>query len=159
MLKCFAQVIGLILLIVSNLTATLAQESDTVTPVVPVVPDTTTLHPDTTLIQTDSLLTIDTTVANPVITVLTPDTLYIRLDSSKVYYFFNDFETKGPDFTHLIDTNISGAQKYDPPHQMGKYYATLGNPGLAHVNMVYDPRLTSGFNFGVHSFNQYLFFK
>ncbi len=97
-----------------------------------------------------------------------PDTLRISntdqlqrprnlLDSAKVYYFLNDFETRGPRFLQGIDTLITNVENYDPPTRPGNYFATLGNPGLAHQNMVYDPRIKSGFYFGVDNFDKYLF--
>jgi len=135
-----------------------APAQDTVV-ALPISPDTSTLHPDTTLLPQDSILAYDTTKSNPVLDVLTPDTLYLRLDSSKVYYFYNDFESKGPYFAKEIDTVITGIEKYDPPMQRGNYFATLGNPGLASVNMVYKPNLSSGYNFGIHALDMYRFFN
>jgi len=85
------------------------------------------------------------------------DSTIIQPDSAKVYYFFNDFERKGPDFLKLNDTIITGIQRYDPVDKPGNYYATLGNNGLAHKNMVYEPYLKTGFNYGIHSFDKYLF--
>ncbi len=78
-------------------------------------------------------------------------------DTTKVYYFYNNFETQGTQFLTEIDTLITNVENYDPPTLPGYYYATLGNPGLAHVNMVYNPVINSGFNFGIHSFDQYLY--
>ena len=79
------------------------------------------------------------------------------LDSAKIYFFHNNFETKGPAFIQDIDTLLTNVENYDAPTRPGNYYATLGNPGLAHQSMVYDPRIKSGFYFGVNSFDQYLF--
>ena len=85
------------------------------------------------------------------------DSIITVLDSSKVYFFHNDFETKGPEFLSFIDTLVTGIQKYDPLSRPGNYYATLGNVGLAHSNMIFNPYLNSGFNFGIHSFEKYMF--
>ncbi|MBC8486583.1 MAG: hypothetical protein H8D45_11150 [Bacteroidetes bacterium] len=79
------------------------------------------------------------------------------LDSSKVYFFYNNFEKQGPGFLKEIDTLITNIEKYDPLTKPNNYYAALGNTGLASVDMVYKPYLTSGFNFGIHSFDKYLF--
>jgi len=81
------------------------------------------------------------------------------LDSSKVYFFYNNFEKQGPGFLKEIDTSITNIEKYDPLTKPNNYYATLGNTGLASIDMVYKPYLTSGFNFGIHSFDKYLFFN
>ncbi len=111
-------------------------------------PDSLIQKPDTLMHITDSLLQ-------------KPDSLFhsliFPLDSSKVYYFQNDFETKGPDFLKEIDTLITGVQQYDPIHVPGKYYATPGNIGMAHKSMVYKPRISSGFDWGIHTFDEYMF--
>ena len=87
------------------------------------------------------------------------DSLRLELDSAKVYFFFNDFETKGSDFVSLIDTVITNVQKYDPTDLPGKYYATLGNEGLAHKSLFYKPFISSGYNFGFDAFREYLFYN
>lgn len=79
------------------------------------------------------------------------------LDSSKVYFFKNNFEIMGPDFIQEIDTLITNVENYDPPLKPGNYYATLGNPGLAHTSQVYNPSIKSGFNFGMHALDKYRF--
>jgi hypothetical protein len=88
-----------------------------------------------------------------------PDSLIRNdlLDSSRVYFFHNYFETMGPEFIEEIDTFITNVENYDPPTRPGNYYATLGNPGLAHKSMVYNPAIKSGFNFGINAFEKYLF--
>ncbi len=79
------------------------------------------------------------------------------LDSSRVYFFFNDFEKQGPDFLSYIDTLVTGIQRYDPLSRPDNYFASLGNNGSAHINMVYSPFLKSGFDFGLRSFDKYMF--
>ncbi len=79
------------------------------------------------------------------------------LDSSLVYYFKNNFETKGPQFLTEIDTLITNVQKYDPILKPGNYFASLGNIGLAHYSIVYKPFIKSGFDYGIHSFDEYMF--
>ena len=85
------------------------------------------------------------------------DSIVHSLDSSKIYLFHNNFETIGPEFLSEIDTLITGIQKYTPITRPGDYYISLGNVGLAHKNMIYKPPLKSGFDFGIHSFDKYLF--
>lgn len=79
------------------------------------------------------------------------------LDSSRVYFFYNDFEKQGPNFLSYIDTLITGIQRYDPLSRPGNYFASLGNNGSANINMVYSPFLKSGFDYGIHSFDKYIF--
>lgn len=88
-----------------------------------------------------------------------PDSTKTRdlLDSSKVYFFYNNFEIMGPRFIQEIDTVITNVENYDPLTRPGNYYATLGNTGLAHKTMVYNPLIESGVNLGVHAYDKYLF--
>ena len=85
------------------------------------------------------------------------DSLAITLDSSKVYFFQNDFELKGSRFISQIDTLITHVENYDPIIQPGSYYASLGNIGLAQENQVFQNRINSGFDYGLHSFDKYMF--
>jgi hypothetical protein len=85
------------------------------------------------------------------------DSLAITLDSSKVYFFQNDFELKGARFISQIDTLVTNVENYDPLSIPGNYYASLGNTGLAHKNMIYGNSVNSGFDFGFHSFDKYMF--
>lgn len=96
---------------------------------------------------------------NPTINSIDPifDSIHPTLDSSKVYYFYNDFEEQGPDFLSYIDTLITGIQKYNPINRPGNYYASLGNIGSASTSMVYSPLLKSGFDYGMHSFDKFMF--
>jgi hypothetical protein len=87
------------------------------------------------------------------------DSIVTTPDSSKIYFFFNKFETQGPSFLSLIDTNITHVQKYDPVDEPGKYYATLGNQGLAHSSLVFNPIIHSGYNFGMDAFREYRFYN
>lgn len=79
------------------------------------------------------------------------------LDSSKVYFFYNNFEKEGPDFLSFIDTLVTGIQRYDPLDRPGNYFVSLGNIGSAHENMIYSPFLKSGFDYGLHSYDKFLF--
>jgi len=79
------------------------------------------------------------------------------LDSSKVYFFYNDFEKNGPDFLSFIDTLITGIQRYNPITRPNNYYSSLGNIGSASNSMVYAPFIKSGFDYGLHSFDKFMF--
>ena len=87
------------------------------------------------------------------------DTVITTLDSAKVYYFRSDFETLGPEFLTGIDTVITSIQKYDPLKTPENYYASTGNIGQAAINMMYNPVLKSGFDFGnTSAFEKFLFY-
>lgn len=88
-----------------------------------------------------------------------PDSSLLTPDSSKVYFFYTDFETQGPGFLQQIDTSITNIQKYDPVDKPGLFYATLGNQGLAHKSLVYEPRIHSGYEFGMNAFREYMFYN
>ena len=89
--------------------------------------------------------------------IFSQDSINPSLDSSKVYFFYNNFEKQGPEFLSFIDTLVTGIQRYDPINRPGNYFASLGNTGLAHNNMVYSPFLRSGFDYGLHSFDKFMF--
>ncbi len=84
------------------------------------------------------------------------DSIVAALDSSKVYYFRNNFEFNGVDIFKEIDTLITNIEKYDPLQKPGNYFASLGNLGLAHNNMVFTPYMKTGFDYGIHSFDRYM---
>lgn len=92
-----------------------------------------------------------------VLPTVSQDSLINTLDSSKVYFFYYDFNKQGPGFLKEIDTIITGIQKYDPLIKSGNYYASIGNVGLAHKNLVYDPQINTGYSFGITTFNKYLY--
>jgi hypothetical protein len=122
--------------------------------------DTLQFTQDSTQFLNDSVLSLDDSLKykqDSTIPIGRYANVELNLDSAKIYYFHNNFEQLGPDFMKMIDTVITGVQKYDPPEKPGNYYATLGNPGLAHANMVYSPSIKSGFDFGIRSFDKYKF--
>lgn len=124
-----------------------AGQQETNTP----APDTLAPVQDTLLIQPDTLYGLQDTVLQP------PDRAPNVLDSSKVYYFFNNFEIMGPRFIQEIDTLVTNVENYEPTTRPGNYYARLGNPGLAHTSMVYNPVIKSGAKLGIHAFDKFLF--
>ncbi|MCD4746050.1 MAG: putative porin [Bacteroidales bacterium] len=84
------------------------------------------------------------------------DTLLVT-DSSAVFYYYNNIDVAGFHKLYNLDTSLTGIQNYDPLFSDNKYYASLGNIGLAHKNLVFSPFITQGFNFGTNSFDNYLF--
>jgi len=86
------------------------------------------------------------------------DSIKSKKDSTKVAYFNNDFEKFGSLNLHPLDTAITGYENYNPLYQKNPFYATQGNIGEASRNLILYPFLTtSGFDYGVHTFDPYLF--
>lgn len=81
-----------------------------------------------------------------------------RIDSSLVFYFSNNFEKSGELKLVPYDTTVTGTQNYDPLFSRSRFFATLGNIGSATENLVPYPIFRqSGFDFGIHTFDPYLF--
>jgi hypothetical protein len=79
-------------------------------------------------------------------------------DSTIVFFFYNDFEKFGQLNTHAYDTAITGFQSYDALYKKDRFYANLGNTGSNYRYLIPCPFLkTSGWDFGIHSFDQYLY--
>jgi hypothetical protein len=86
------------------------------------------------------------------------DSVKLKKDSTKVSYFFNDFEKFGNLSLLSLDTAITGYQNYDPLLKQSAFHATQGNIGQASRNLIFYPFLTNtGFDYGIHSFDPYLF--
>ena len=86
------------------------------------------------------------------------DSLKVKKDSTQVSYFYNDVERFGLLNLHPNDTAITGFQNYDPLLQQNRFFATLGNLGLDYRNLVFNMyKKTSGFDYGIHTFDRYLF--
>jgi len=86
------------------------------------------------------------------------DSLKTKKDSTIVSYFFNDFEKFGNLRLHSLDTAITGFQNYDPLLKQSTFHETQGNIGQASRNLILYPFLrNSGFDYGIHTFDGYLF--
>ena len=79
-------------------------------------------------------------------------------DSTRVYYFKNDFEQFGFLHIHDNDTSLTGFQNYDPLLRHHPFFAILGNFGQNH-HPLFDQTSTlkSGFDYGIHTSDGYLF--
>ena len=94
----------------------------------------------------------------PVIHASPPDTAIVKRDSTQVGFFYNDLERYGILRLHPADTNLTGSQNYDPRIKYSRFSASLGNIGQNSRNLVPYPFLrNSGFDYGVHSFDYYLY--
>ncbi|MFH1297820.1 MAG: putative porin [Bacteroidota bacterium] len=79
-------------------------------------------------------------------------------DSTRVSYFYNDFDREGKLNLSALDTVLTGFQNYDLLTNYSSFYATLGNVGSAYNNLFpYPLQQTGGFDFGVHTFENYLY--
>ena len=88
----------------------------------------------------------------------TPDSLKVKKDSTRVSFFNNDVERYGILKLHPSDTTLAGFQNYDPRIKQSRFSATLGNIGQNTRNLLPYPFLrNSGFDYGVHTFDQYLY--
>jgi hypothetical protein len=86
------------------------------------------------------------------------DSLKTKKDSTAVSYLFNDFEKFGNLRLHSLDTAITGYQNYDPLLKESPFHATQGNIGQASRNLTPYPFMgNSGFDYGIHNFDAYLF--
>lgn len=86
------------------------------------------------------------------------DSLKTHRDSTQVAFFYNDFEKLGALKLHPNDTSITGFQSYDPLYSHDQFYATQGNIGANYRSLTpYPFMIESGFDYGIHSFDHYLF--
>lgn len=86
------------------------------------------------------------------------DSLRQAHDTIDVHYFTGNFDSLHLNRTHMVKTTqITNFNRYDRLRQDHKFYASLGNVGLAHHSLLYEPELYKGFDFGFHSFDEYMF--
>lgn len=78
-------------------------------------------------------------------------------DSTLAYFYY--LKSFSPDTIHttIIDTTTNNFQKYDALSAKNKFYTKLGNTGLASRNLVFESNNIFGFDFGIHSYDPYLF--
>lgn len=89
--------------------------------------------------------------------VLSQDTTEVTIDSSAVYYYHFSLDSLALENLHHIDTLLDNVQQYNPTFRPGHYFASLGNPGLAHDNLVFNPVTEVGFDYGLHSFDYFMY--
>ncbi|MEI7724546.1 MAG: putative porin [Bacteroidota bacterium] len=118
-------------------------------------------QPDTARINGKQSTTIEKTVktqASEAATRIFLDSIKKHRDSTQVLFFYSDFERLGKLNLHQNDTALAGFQIYDPLYKHDRFYATLGNIGLEYRSLM--PVLSPGnmgFDYGIHSFDQYLY--
>lgn len=90
--------------------------------------------------------------------VVPPDSVSHAVDSTSVSFFYNNIDKEGPLKLHPLDTSITGFQNYNLLTKSSMFFVTLGNIGSAYNTLLPSPlRETGGFDFGVHTFDNYLF--
>jgi len=85
------------------------------------------------------------------------DTLIESKDTSDVLFYYHNIDSLALGRLHNYDMEISGIQNYDQVYKETPFFAGLGNPGSAYKNLLFNPLSQSGFNFGIRSFDAYLF--
>lgn len=84
--------------------------------------------------------------------------IVIDKDSMKIVYFHDRVDSLNTTSYYSLDTLITDFQHYHPNLQPRNPMASQGNIGEASYPLIFKPVQTSGFDFGRHSFDPYLFF-
>lgn len=81
-----------------------------------------------------------------------------KKDSTRTAFFYKDFEKDGRIRLHPGDTILFGVQRYDPLFHPDHFSASLGNIGQNYRLLIPDfVSGSSGFDYGIHSADRYLF--
>lgn len=80
----------------------------------------------------------------------------IPIDSTRVRYFYQDFNNQYLNKITEYDTTTLSASFYDPANTQNEIYQTLSNPGLAHKKMGFYHQPTIGFNNKTPAFSNYI---
>lgn len=85
------------------------------------------------------------------------DSTFYPQDSTAIYYFKNNLDTYSQVNLQHIDTTLIDFEEYDPVEEKYKFYASLGNVGLAYRNQEFTVREKTGFDYGINTFDIYFF--
>ncbi len=86
------------------------------------------------------------------------DSLLNQHDTLDIPYFQSSIDSLSLAKLKLVNpTRLAGFQQYDPLQQDNRFFATLGNLGLAHNPLIFNPFICPGVHFGMHSFDQYIY--
>lgn len=86
------------------------------------------------------------------------DSLRQAHDTMQVAYFVYSLDSLHVSDTHYVkSTQLKGFQRYNPLEREDRFYASLGNTGLAHRDLFFDHRSFNDFSFGIRSFQEYLY--
>lgn len=86
------------------------------------------------------------------------DSLLQIHDTSTIVYYYHFTDNLAAGRTSVVaGSRVNGFQRYNPLDQNGRTYASLGNVGLAHKNMVFSPTLSNSFYTGMNAFEAYTY--
>ncbi len=87
------------------------------------------------------------------------DTTKTRYDSTLAFFFYNNFDQYGRVNIKPVDTAIENTTDYNAVYRNNRLQQVLGNTGSASQCLVPYPilRTTSGFDYGIHTFDPWLF--
>ncbi len=85
------------------------------------------------------------------------DSTFYPADSNAIFYFQNDLDIYCSLKLTSIDTSIYDLEAYDPLNRSILFNASLGNIGLAYKDIDFKLTRKPGFDYGIHTFDIYLF--
>jgi hypothetical protein len=85
------------------------------------------------------------------------DTIIESKDTSQVYFYRHNVDSLALGRFHSYRMQISGIQNYDQIYRLTPFFASLGNPGLAYNDLLFNPLRENGFQYGIHTFDAYRF--
>jgi len=117
-----------------------------------------TENPDMKIIRLSVLLLLHILLAQPILADKL-DSLRHAHDTSSIYFFYHHIDSLARQKLNPVNpSNLKGFQRYNPLETDPQlFYATTGNIGLAHNPMFHKPFVSAGFDFGIHSFDQYTY--
>jgi hypothetical protein len=85
------------------------------------------------------------------------DSIVESKDTSSVYFYRHSVDSLALGRLHSYRMQISGIQNYDQIFKSTPFFASLGNPGLAYKDLLFNSLQRNGFQFGLNRFDAYLF--
>ncbi len=85
------------------------------------------------------------------------DSIIESKDTSQVYYYIHNVDSLALGRLHHYDMQLTGVQNYNQIFKETPFFAGLGNPGLLYKNLLFNPLKRPGFDFGIRSFDAYIF--
>jgi len=89
--------------------------------------------------------------------VVLPDSIKPAIDSSLVQYYLGSIDSLALGKLHHADSNLAGSQTYNPLIKDSPFNVSLGNLGLAGYSLFFKPETKTGFRYGIHAFDFYMF--
>ena len=85
------------------------------------------------------------------------DSTFYPADSNAIFYFHSNLDIYSPLELTSIDTTLYDFEEYDPLNKSILFNASLGNVGLAYKDFDFKLIQQTGFDYGIHTFDAYLF--